>query len=165
MVLTFENIGIIALTLLTGLSAGLCFTWTNAITPGIGNLDNYGYLSAFQQMNKSIINPLFIILFFGPFFLGLINMYAFRNASSSLVWLMILATAIYFLGVVLITIFGNVPLNEMLDKADLSSASNENLEALREAFEVKWNRLHLIRTFASIISFLLLIISLLQKIK
>lgn len=164
MVLTFENIGIIALILLTGLSAGLCFTWTNAITPGIGNLDNYGYLSAFQQMNRTILNPLFIIVFFGPFFLSLINLYAFRNASSSMIWLLILATAIYFLGVVLVTIFGNVPLNEILDKTDLRSASNENLKTLREAFEVKWNRLHSIRTATSIISFLLLIISLVQNI-
>lgn len=26
--------------LFTGLSAGLCFTWSNAITPGIGRLDD-----------------------------------------------------------------------------------------------------------------------------
>ena len=165
MVLTFENIGIIALILLTGLSAGLCFTWTNAITPGIGNLDNYGYLSAFQQMNRTIINPPFIIVFFGPFFLSLINLYVFRNAASSLIWLLILATAIYFMGVLLVTIFGNVPLNGMLDKTDLGIASIDELGQLREKFEVKWNRLHLIRTLTSMISFLLLIISLLHNIK
>ena len=45
---TFENIGAIALILLTGLSAGLCFTWSNAITPGIGRLDDVGYLSEFS---------------------------------------------------------------------------------------------------------------------
>lgn len=165
MVLTFENIGFIALVLLTGLSAGLCFTWTNAVTPGLGNLDNYGYLSAFQQMNRTIINPLFIIVFFGPLFLSLINLYALRNASSSLIWLLILATVIYFAGVLLVTIFGNVPLNDMLDKAVLKSISDEGLKTLRDAFEMKWNRLHLIRTFASIISFILLIISVLQNTK
>jgi len=165
MVLTFENIGLIVLILLTGLSAGLCFTWTNAITPGIGNLDNYGYLSAFQQMNRTIINPPFIIVFFGPFFLSLINLYVFRNAASSMIWLLILATAIYFMGVLLVTIFGNVPLNGMLDKTDLGIASIDELRQLREKFEVKWNRLHLIRTLTSMISFLLLIISLLHNIK
>jgi len=154
---TFENIGAIALILLTGLSAGLCFTWSNAITPGIGRLDEVGYLSAFQQMNRSIINPLFILVFFGPFFLGLINLYLFKNASSSMIWLLILALAFYFFGVLLVTMFGNVPLNEILDKTDLGKASLEDLKLLRDQFETKWNRLHLIRTISSVISFLLLI--------
>jgi len=160
---TFQNIAIIALTLSTGLSAGLCFTWSNTITTGIGNLDNYGYLSAFQQMNRTILNPTFFSVFFGPFFLGLINLYAFKNAPSSLIWLLILATVLYFFGVALVTIFGNVPLNEILDKTDLISASREDLKTLRDTFEAPWNRLHLIRTISSISSFLLLILTLLIK--
>ena len=159
---TIENIIMVALVLLTGLSAGLCFTWHNAVTPGIGRLDNLGYLSAFQQMNRTILNPTFFVVFFGPFFLSLINLYVFRSASSSIIWLLILAAATYFLGVVLVTIFGNIPLNELLDKSDLTSVSIEELKNLRETFEAKWNRFHLIRTVTSIISFFLLIISLIQ---
>ncbi|WP_298238247.1 DUF1772 domain-containing protein [uncultured Algibacter sp.] len=160
---TFQNTSIIVLTLLTGLSAGLSFTWANTITTGIGNLDNYGYLSAFQQMNRTILNLPFFIVFFGPFVLGLVNLYSFKNAPSSLIGVLISATIIYFLGVVLVTIFGNVPLNEVLDKTDLISASNEDLKALRNIFEAKWNRLHLIRTVSSIGSFFLLILILLVK--
>ena len=59
--------------LVTGLSAGLCFTWSNAVTTGIGRLDNFSYLSAFQQMNRTILNPVFFIVFFGPFFLKTLN--------------------------------------------------------------------------------------------
>jgi hypothetical protein len=44
MVFTFENIIMIALVLLTGLSAELCFNWSNTVTPGIGRLDDLGYL-------------------------------------------------------------------------------------------------------------------------
>ena len=158
----YQHIANIVLVLLTGLSAGLCFTWFNAITPGIGKLDNLGYLSAFQQMNRSIINPLFIIVFFGPFFLGLINLYQFKNASSPMTWLLMLAIAFYFLGVILVTLFGNVPLNDLLDKTDLGKASLEDLKLLRDRFEVKWNRLHFIRTLSATASFLLLLISLIQ---
>ena len=160
---THQHIATIVLILLTGLSAGLCFTWSNAITPGIGRLDDYGYLSAFQQMNRSILNPMFIIVFFGPFFLGLINLYLYKNAPSTIIWFLILAIAIYFLGVLLVTIFGNVPLNETIDKTDFGKASSEGLKQLREQFEDKWNRLHLIRTISSVISFLLLILTLLIK--
>ena len=162
---TLQHIVAIVLVLLVGLSAGLCFTWTNAITPGIGKLDDLGYLRAFQQMNRSIINPLFIIVFFGPFILGIPNLYLFKNTSSSMIWLLIIAMAFYFFGVLLVTIFGNVPLNELLDKTDLSKASLEDLKLLRNRFETKWNRLHLIRTFSASVSFLLLIKSLIQIIK
>jgi len=158
----FENSIFIVLVLLTGLSAGLCFTWSNAVTTGIGLLDDLGYLSAFQQMNRTILNPTFFIVFLGPIPLHLINIYLFKSTSSTTLWLLILATVIYFLGVVLITIFGNVPLNEMLDKTNLGSESVEELKSLRDAFENKWNRLHQIRTISSSISFLLLLISFIQ---
>lgn len=160
---TFQNVTIITLALLTGLSAGLCFTWSNTITTGIGNLDNYGYLSAFQQMNRTILNSTFFIVFFGPLFLGLINLYTLKNAPTSILWLLIWVTTIYFFGVVLVTIFGNVPLNEILDKTDLISSNSEDLKTLRDTFEARWNRLHLIRTISSISSFLLMVLTLLIK--
>jgi len=162
---TLENTAIIALVLLTGLSAGLCFTWSNAVTPGIGRLDDLGYLQSFQQMNRTILNPVFFVVFFGPFFLNLISIYLFKSSSSHLLWLLILAGVLYFFGVLLVTVFGNVPLNELLDKTDLVSANDRELKSLREAFEMKWNRLHLIRTITSILSFLLLLISLIQNSK
>ena len=159
---TNQSFVTVILILLTGLSAGLCFTWSNAVTTGIGKLDDLSYLSAFQQMNRSIINPLFIIVFFGPLFAGLLNIYQYSNESSTRIWLLNIAVAVYFFGVIVITIFGNVPLNEILDKTDLATASLEDLQQLRERFETKWNRLHLIRTIASAISFLVLIVTLIN---
>ena len=159
---TFENMAISALVLLTGLSAGLCFTWTNTVTPGIGRLGDLGYLQSFQQMNRTILNPAFLVVFFGPFFLNLVTIYLFKDSSNTIVLLLITATAFYFLGVILITIFGNVPLNEMLDKVDLSTTSIDELRQLREKFEVKWNRLHFIRTVKDILSFILVTASLLK---
>ena len=73
------------------------------------------------------------------------------------IWLLILALACYFLGVLVVTVFGNVPLNDLLDKTNLKEASITDLQQLRDRFEVRWNRMHFIRTFSSIISFLLLI--------
>jgi len=160
---TIENIGIIVLVVLAGLSAGLCFTWSNSITPGIGRLNDFGYLASFQEMNRAILNPTFFIVFFGPLFLGLINLYVLRNSSNSIIVLLILAIGIYLFGVLIVTIFGNVPLNEILDKTELTTSSIEELKVLREKFEAKWNRLHLIRTVSSSLSFLFLVITLLIK--
>lgn len=152
---------LIIATFLTGLSAGLCFTWSNAVTIGIGRLDDLGYLQAFQQMNRAIINPTFMMVFFGPFIIHLTNIVLFRNASSTFLILLIASVFIYFFGVLIVTIFGNVPLNELLDKTDLERASLVELHNLRDRFEIKWNQLHLIRTITGGLSFLLLLVCLL----
>lgn len=148
-------------TFFTGLTAGLCFTWGNAVTPGIGRLDDLGYLHAFQQMNRAILNPLFIIIFMGPTITHIANVFLFKSGNTSLFWIVVAAAALYLIGLVLMTVIGNVPLNEMIDKVDLLSASSEELSDLRNKFEVKWNQFHRIRTITTSISFALLIISIL----
>ena len=145
-------------TLLTGLSAGLCFTWSNAVTTGLSRLDDLSYLSAFQQMNRTILNPTFFLVFFGPV-LGLVgSIVLYKSASPQIVWMLVIALTMYFLGVVLVTVFGNVPINEVLNQTDLNQITDIDAKSLRLRFETEWVRLHLIRTYASGISFLLLIL-------
>ena len=154
---------LIAATLLTGLSAGLCFTWSNAVTPGIGRLDDLSYLQAFQHMNRAIINPLFLLIFFGPLFLSPLAAILHRAQPGHILWMLALASALYFGGLVLVTIFGNVPLNEVLDKTNLSNISTEGAKVLRKRFESRWNTFHLIRTISSSIAFLLMLLSCLSR--
>ena len=70
-----------------------------------------------------------------------------------------LALVTYWIGVFGITVFGNIPLNEILDKINLESIALEEIKALRTSTEVKWNNLNLIRSISSGITFALLIIS------
>ena len=158
--ISIKLIVVVIAILLTGLSAGLCFTWANAVTPGIGRLDNVGYLQAFQAMNRAIINPAFLVVFFGAFIAQLVSVILWKNASSTILLLLIAATLLYFFGLVIVTIFGNVPLNELLDKTNLTTASAEELQQLRSQFEVRWNRFHFIRTLTSTLSFGSLVIAL-----
>ena len=161
--MTISNLTLFTATLLIGLTAGLCFTWGNAVTPGIGQLDNLNYLQAFQKMNRSIENPLFFVVFFGSFLVGVVAVLANKGISPAHFKLMILAVGIYFLGVVLVTIFGNVPLNQLLDKTDLTRCSLEELQILRNRFENPWNRFHSIRVITAIISFALLVLAGIHK--
>lgn len=163
MEMTTSNLTLFAATLLIGLTAGLCFTWGNAVTPGIGQLDNLTYLQAFQKMNRSIENPLFFAVFFGSFLVGIAAIFANKGVSPEHFRLVSIAIGIYFIGVVLVTITGNVPLNQVLDKTDLVQSSAEQLQALRDRFEQPWNRFHLIRVIASILSFSLLVIAGINK--
>lgn len=155
---SLQHIVFLILVLCTGLSAGLCFTWGNAVTPGIGRLDDFGFLMAFQQMNRVILNPTFFVVFLGPFFLGIANLFLFKTMLKNVWWMLLVAVLLYVLGVVLVTVFGNVPLNEMLDKHQLEALSKTELKGLRTAFEAKWNQFHFIRTIAAILSFSLLLI-------
>ena len=158
---TVETIVTIITIILTGLTAGLCFTWSNAITPGIGQLDDLGFLQSFQQMNRVIINPTFILVFFGPFISHMFLVYLKHQDSNASLWVYVAAAALFIIGVTCITLFGNVPLNEMLDKVDLSTSTPEELNTLREKFERPWRQWHMVRTITSIASFGLLVLSLL----
>ena len=143
---------------LTGLTAGLCYTWSNAVTPGIGNLDDQTFLKSFQAMNRAIINPSFILVFFGPVLLLFLNAFWFKNTNPITFWSFLAAAVIFFLGVSVVTVSKNVPLNEILDKSILEVMSQQELAQLRKTFEEPWNRWHWIRTLSSITSLVLLLV-------
>jgi uncharacterized membrane protein len=138
--------------------AGIFFTWTNAVTPGIGDLADIGYLGALQSMNRVILNPVFYIVFIGPILTLPLAATLYYNSSHSLVFkLLLVASGNYLSGVFLITILGNIPLNNLLHKINLDGFSLENAKKLRNLIETKWNYFNLIRTITSSISFVLLI--------
>ncbi|WP_272152113.1 DUF1772 domain-containing protein [Tenacibaculum aiptasiae] len=149
--------------LFTGLSAGLCFTWSNAITPGIGRLDDLGFLQAFQAMNRSILNSSFLIVFLGPVLLLFTNAILHRNSNPATFKSFLIAAILYFVGIGIITVFKNVPLNEMLDKTVLENLSALELKELRAKFEQPWNRWHIQRTIASFAAFALLLVGLIYS--
>ena len=61
----YETIILALAILLTGLMAGIFFTWSNAVKPGIGKLSDIEYLRALQSMNRVILNNAFKIIFLG----------------------------------------------------------------------------------------------------
>jgi uncharacterized membrane protein len=146
--------------LLTGLMAGIFFTWSNAVKPGIGKLSDIEYLKALQSMNRVILNNTFRIIFLGAIIaVALVPVFYFNLYPKNIFWLFTFTLGIYWTGVFGVTILGNIPLNEILDKTNLESITIEESKALRRSIEVKWNNLNLIRSISSGLSFLLLIVS------
>ena len=158
MEISIKLIILIVATLLTGLSAGLCFTWTNTVTTGLARLDDIGYLAAFQQMNRTILNPTFFLVFFGPVLAIAGSAFLHKNSATPVLWILIAAAILYLAGVALVTVFGNVPINEVLNNTDLEQINSIDAQTLRMKFENQWVKLHRIRTITSSISFLLLIL-------
>ncbi len=149
--------------LFTGLMSGIFFTWTNAVTPGIGKLSDLGYLNALQSMNRVILNAGFRIVFIGAVIaVALVPLFYYNAFPNYLFWIFIAVFVIYWVGAFGVTFLGNIPLNRMLDNTDLETISIENAKTLRIAIESKWNNLNLIRTISSGISFLVLVVSFLS---
>lgn len=144
-------------TLVTGLIAGLFYAYSCSVNPGLTRLNDMAYLSAMQAINKAILNPVFFISFMGTLLLLPLStwlQYA-QHGSSNSFFLWLAAALIYIIGVFGVTAAGNVPLNDLLEKANLNSLTATELSQLRLQFEKPWLFYHQIRTVSVVISFLL----------
>lgn len=144
----------------TGLIAGLMYSYLCSVNPGLAKVSDREYISAMQAINRAILNPIFFASFMGTLILLPVNAWMSFTKPVTLPFVLLLSAAVvYIVGVFGVTMFGNVPLNEALDKFDIQSASAAELAKQRADFAIPWNSLHNIRTIASIVSFILAILS------
>jgi len=150
---------------LTGLSAGLFYAWSVSVIPGTQKISDYTYLQTMQSINRAILNPAFFLIFFGSIIcLGIASIYEFHSNT----WrfsLILAASLTYLVGTVGVTGLGNVPLNDQLDVLKIAESPQEKIAEFRAYYELKWNRLHLIRTVFAVCSFLLSLATLFVEAK
>jgi uncharacterized membrane protein len=162
--ITPANLILILTATVTALIAGLFFAWSCSVTLGLARIPDTLYIAAMQAMNRAILNPVFLICFVGNVLLLPLSAYMFYSSPVSTRFiLLVAASVVYLAGVFAVTIFGNVPLNESLDAFALDAASAADIAAQRVAFEKPWNTLNMIRTVASTLSVVLVIIACLSK--
>jgi uncharacterized membrane protein len=136
------------------------------VKPGIGKLVDIEYLRALQSMNRVILNNAFRIIFLGAIIaVALVPVFYFNLYPKNIFWLFVFTLVIYWIGVFGVTVSGNIPLNEILDKTNLESITLEEIKTLRKSIELKWNNYNLIRCISSGITFILLIVSFLTLYK
>lgn len=142
--------------IVTGLMSGLLYGWTVSVLPGTRRLPDSNYIETMQNINRAIINPAFIIPFIGtPAVLAVAAVVQFRAGDHRRGWLLASATATYVVGVLGVTIGGNIPLNDALDRFDPAGSTEHSIEIRRHSYERPWNRWHYLRTTAGIGSFAL----------
>lgn len=164
--LTPLNITLIVTATITALIAGLFYSWSISVTPGLGRLPDASYVSAFQACNRAILNPMFLTCFLGAAVLLPLSTYLhYTPAPSARFWLLLAASVLYLAGVLGVTMAGNVPMNEALDKFDVQHASAEAIAQVRKQFENRWNNLNTIRTIASTLSVVLVVMACLSHYK
>lgn len=162
----YQTIHITAI-LLTGLVAGLFYSYACSVTGALGKLSDREYIKAFQSINNAIQNGWFFASFMGSLFILPVAAWLSYNSggAGAAFWLLLSATVLYAIAVFGVTMLGNVPLNNMLERFNIHTASSQELLSLRERFEVPWNRLNLIRTVGAIVSFLLPVVSSILSLK
>lgn len=156
--MTFQNISLFLAALATALAAGLFYSYSCSVNPGLARLGDREYLMAMQHINRAILNPVFFASFLGALVLLPLSAWGSYTTPVSLrFWLLVCAAVVYAVGLFGVTMFGNVPLNEMLDGFVLENATPADLAAKRLAFEGPWNFWHLIRTISVVMSLALIL--------
>ncbi len=134
----------VAATLVAGLQAGTYFTWATGVMPGLARVDDRAFVATMQQVNVAIVNPVFISTFVAaPLLAGAL---AVLGGAPARPWAV--AATVLAIGTVMITVAGNVPLNDALEAAGRVDAIAD-LAAVRADFESRWVVLNIGRALTS----------------
>lgn len=140
--------------------AGVFLAFSDFIMRALKRSNPLGAIEAMQEINVTVLRSVFLTTFFAlvPATVGL----SFSSASNveGARPLIMSGTAIYILTVILVTIIGNVPMNEKL--ARMSSSSPDTISYWR-IYGLRWTQLNHLRTigsFATSVCFLLAAIAL-----
>lgn len=160
--MTLFQVLLMLATFLCSLVAGFLFAFAVVIMPGIRHLDDAGFISAFQVIDRVIQNnqPLFMLMWVG-------SVLSLIAAAVSGLWalsgtdrvLLIAATLGYVLFVQAPTAIINLPLNSQLQRLEPGTMRDEARTRARNEFEPRWNHWNVIRTvWASVTSILLIVL-------
>lgn len=152
-----SNILLLITALSVALITGLWYAYSCSVNLGLGKLPDREYLMGMQSINREILNPVFFATFMGT--LLLLPVCTWLNYGNPRFVFLLAASAIYIIGVFGVTIGGNVPLNNALEAFNIHSSSAQEILGLRLKFEQPWNKLHQIRTFASLICLILVLVA------
>ncbi len=155
--MNIELLLLVVTILLTSLSAGVFFGYAVSVNWALHLLTDREYVKTMQNINKVIENPLFLSAFMLPLILLPVVTFMYGGDMSSAKFMLFAgATILYVIGMFGVTMVGNIPLNEQIKKFNLGDASEQETESMRKRYEMPWNRFHTLRTWAGILSVILL---------
>ncbi|MEU4221464.1 anthrone oxygenase family protein [Actinoplanes sp. NPDC026623] len=126
-----------------GLQAGTYYVWACGVMPGLARVDDHTFVTTLDQVNQSIVNPVFMLTFLGAPILAAAA--AIAGPPAARPWL--IAGLALTVATVAVTVVGNVPLNDALSRA--ASTTDTDVAAARAAFETAWVRWNVLRTLTS----------------
>ena len=132
----------------SGLMAGLFFIFSVCIMTALGRLAPASGIAAMQSINVTILNGIVLSVFMGTAVLCLALIVAWFAGWVPSGGIFVLAGALlYLVGIIGVTMFANVPMNDAL--AAVAPDSNEGA-ALWKDYLVNWTLWNHVRTVAGI---------------
>ena len=149
---------LIALITATGVMAGIYFAFSVFVMKSLAQLPVQEDIRVMNSINKVIVKTAFLPLFFLSSIghLALI-IYAFISDNYA-AGLLVPAGVIYIGGMFMVTVLGNVPLNNRLAAASTNGGTASG--ALWNGYLLHWGRLNHIRTGSCIAATLLMLLAL-----
>lgn len=136
-----------------GMVAGAFALYAHAIMPGLRKTDDRTFVAAFQQLDRAIINPWFMITAFGGALVLTLAAGIANRGTTAFPW--IAAAFGLYLVAVIVTIAVNVPMNDAI-KAAGDPASIDVAQVRAQFDEARWAAWNLLRVATSVPAFGLL---------
>jgi uncharacterized membrane protein len=137
---------VVILTLLgSGIVSGVFFAFSSFVMKSLGRLPSSEGIAAMQSINVVVINPSFLGAFMGTALLSGAVLVLTTDGGSSAPFF-VSGALLYIVGTFLVTVFGNVPLNNRLAVVNAVDASSV---PIWEDYLVRWTRLNTVRTTAA----------------
>lgn len=151
---TLRTGALIAATLTTGLTAGVFADWSNAIMPGLSEVDDRTFVAAYRALDSAITNPLFLgVGFTGALVCTGLSVVLHRRADQRPVLIWAGAALLCYLLVAVITFGVHEPLNQDLRTADEPGSDAEFAAARALLDEAKWTAWNTVRALAATLAF------------
>ena len=132
----------------SGLVGGVFFAFSTFVMQALTRLRPAQGIAAMQSINVTVLNRWFFIPFFGTaaacVALVVSSLSGWREPGS---WLRLVASGLYLVGTILVTIVGNVPRNNALAAVDAESADGA---AVWARYVPGWTRWNTLRTAAAL---------------
>jgi uncharacterized membrane protein len=143
---------LLAATVTTGLSAGLFYTFSCSILPGLARTDDRTFISAMQEINVAILNGWFALAFFGAVVFTALTgaLHLARDGHRPLPW--IAAALVLYVAALVVTGRASLPLNDRLAAAGPVDRIAD-LAVVRARFEATWVRWNVARAALSTAAF------------
>ena len=133
-----EQVVVVAAGTSTGLLGGVLLAFSSAADRGLARLGDRGYVGGMQAVNTAILNPVFLTVFLASPVLLVVSA-VLRGGELPV------AAAVLGVGATVVTVAGNVPLNDRLAALDLATASDALVAEVRRAYERPWQRWNVLR--------------------
>ncbi len=138
------------LALWSAVVGGVFSAFSEFIMSGLLCADSAGGMDAMQQINRTVIKTQFVAGIMSiPVFSIAFGVYAIFVFSGPALVVMILAPTMFVPSVLLMTMLGNVPMNNKLDSLDHRSAE---AHAYWQEYGRVWTRLNHFRSLGSILT-------------